>query len=208
MIVFGNVIQLRAFVRLGDQTAITVRHYLCTSHTGNGASIANAASSFNNLIATNLKALLTNQASFRGTGAQKIWPLPLSLPSLSSANQDDGSAGPDPLPQQVCGFFNMKTAYGGRSQISRVYVPYPDEADNDANTFRPTTGYMTRLGAAAANFITPFTAGAGADTSNLAPVVYHRGTHGSDFILTATAKQLWATQRRRGSFGRTNASPI
>lgn len=208
MIVFNDVVQFRVFTKLGDQTAINVRHYLCTSHTGTGATIAQAATSFNNLIATNWKTMIGLKATFRGTGAQKIWPLPLSLPALSNANQATGDSGDEPLPQQVCGYFNMKTAYGGRHQISRVYVPFPEEQDNDTLTFRPTAGYMTRLGAVAANFITPFTASAGANTSNLAPVVYHRATHGSDFILTATAKQLWATQRRRGSFGRTNESPI
>ena len=50
------------------------------------------------------------------------------------------------------------------------------------------------------------TAGSGGNTATLIPVIFHRGNGTTTDITLCKPRPLWATQRRRGDFGRINAN--
>jgi len=88
------------------------------------------------------------------------------------------------------------TPLSGQKNMSKVFVPYPYEAANDANG-APTAAYQLDLGALGTVLANDITVGAG-DTSTLTPIVYHRALALGDAIGGAFASDnKWHTQRRR-----------
>lgn len=208
MAAIGDIYALQIVNTQGNQTAYNIQHWQVIEVPGGaGRTDAQIALFFESLYAPLYKAVMTLNANFWGLRLQKIWPLPVLIPVLSIVSAGAGTAGTAALPKQLCGFYNRKGLLAGRTRISRQYVPFPDEDDNLNATCTPSVGYMTRLGAIAGVAITVQLVVAGADNVKLAPVIYHRTTHGVDALTTATAKQKWATQRRRGDFGRPNNPP-
>lgn len=117
-----------------------------------------------------------------------------------------GLAG-DVLPTQTAGLITKRTAVPGRRGRGRAYIPFPTESYNDANGL-PTNAYMTPAGALAFSISQSVLVGTLIDGNYLDPVILHRDTGGTSDILATLARQKWATQRRRGSYGRPNVSPF
>lgn len=208
MAAIGDIYALHVVCTQQQQTAYNIQHWQVNEVPGGaGRTDAQITLFFETLYAPLYKAVLTSLASFWGVRMQKIWPLPALIPVISVISAGPGTAGLASLPKQTCGFFNRKGLLAGRTRISRQYIPFPDEDDNLNATNTPSVGYMTRLGAIAGAALTVQTVAAGADSVKLAPVIYHRATHSTDQLYTATAKVKWATQRRRGDFGRPNVPP-
>jgi hypothetical protein len=165
------------------------------------------AKRFDVVLSATLIALLNNTAAYWGVGAQRIRPLPIGVEALWQGSAGPGTAGASPMPKQIAGIFSKITAFGGRAMRGRVYVPFPTDLDNSSPSDAPTVGYMTRLGAFAANVVATTAVTGGAGNASMVPVIYHRVSGNVDIIIGATARQKWATQRRRGDYGRPNDPP-
>jgi len=105
------------------------------------------------------------------------------------------SGGSSPLPRQTQGLLRINTnsVVGGRRVQGRLFVPVPDEGDNDTDA-TPTSSYTSQLNTGGAALLA-----AGATASTL--VVWHRpqgGGGGQAVIATGvSAQDKWAIQRRR-----------
>jgi len=55
---------------------------------------------------------------------------------------------------------------------------------------------------------TPTTVAAGGNDATLLPVVFHRATNTGNDITSYLVRPVWATQRRRGAYGRQNVPPF
>ncbi|MCJ7620358.1 MAG: hypothetical protein MUP64_09100, partial [Anaerolineae bacterium] len=99
----------------------------------------------------------------------------------------------------------------GRRKGGRMYIPFPGEGDNDATSL-PSAAYVARLATHATGVLNTLTVGV---TFTAIPVVQAITYVGGVLILGATrtitevrSSDRWATQRRRGSYGRKNISPL
>jgi hypothetical protein len=141
--------------------------------------------------------------------------VPLWAPAGSIAGNGVGTAGAVHLPKQTCGLISYVDGLSGRAHRGRMYVPFPSSADNVADGV-PTVGYVVNLGALLTALLVPIiVVGAGGNTT-IQPGLYHRAKVGpppvpqSITILSGppTPSTLWATQRRRGDYGRPNRAPL
>lgn len=106
-----------------------------------------------------------------------------------------GSGGTSPLPRQTQGLIRLGTSsvVNGRRVIGRIFVPAPDEGDNDTDA-TPNSSYLSQLNTAAGTLFTP-----GATSS--AAAVWHRpvgGAGGTAVLITSvSAQDRWAVQTKR-----------
>src|SRR5215475_589959 len=203
----NDIYQVKHVAFSGQQYAFIVRHWLVQNVTGTGMTDAALATAFDNLFAPLLKPLITASASYYGTQVQKIWPLPIFIPAGTSANTGIGTAAVNSLPKQTCGLISLRTAIAGRKGRGRLYVPFPSVGDDTA-AGAPVAGYVTRLNTLGAQLNVAQTLGVAPNQVTLRSVVYHRALHTTDAIITCISSNLWATQRRRGDYGRVNVAPF
>jgi hypothetical protein len=199
----GDIIQATFGCRFGDQLGLNVRHYRSVNTIGGVVTLQaladEMAADFDNIYPT----VLSGFAEFRGVMVQKIFPGPMGMPVVSSLAPVQGIVAGEPLPRQVSGLISFRTAFAGRRFRGRSYIPFPAEASNDADS-TPVNAYLTQMGVLALEFLQPRSVTEGAFTEQFQPTLWHRDTMTDDPILTATVNDAWATQRRRGSFGRPN----
>jgi hypothetical protein len=169
-------------------------------------------------LAAQMKLWLNNQSLYRGVMVQKIYPIPAGKPAVefTVANAGAGTAGAQQLPRQSCGLIYATTAKAGRAFRGRNYLPFPAAALQNATLDQPSAAAVAILGGVATILYGTFVVSVGGVLTTLTPIIFHRkankaGTtvaNGYDPILNFGGRLLWATQRRRGDYGRQNNSPI
>lgn len=118
----------------------------------------------------------------------------------------NGTVVGDPLPRQCSGIIGWRSGLIGASRRGRSYIPFAAEADN-VPAAHPSVGYLNNLDTLATflrNNIVPV----GGVPVTWALQVY--STTLDDFfeVESYVLPDKWATQRRRGDFGRTNVLPF
>lgn len=192
----NDVIIIRYFFSAQLQEAIVGLHYLSTASVGTPPAGNFISAQMEAAFAPLFIPLLSENAAYNRTDAQRIRPLPPTAPAESSALQSVGTVVGDMLPTQTAGLITKRTAFAGRSYRGRLYVPFPGEADN-AVMSTPSAGYVTRLIALATQVIANVIVTNGANAETWVPVLWHRETATTTPLADAVARSEWATQRRR-----------
>lgn len=206
----NDTIEIKLYSFCRDQLGINVLHYRVTGGTNlttvDGVQAADFAF---DQFATVLTNLMSDSADFVGTSFQKVRPAPATLAFFSTAASVPGAIVGDVLPLQSTGLITKRTDSIGRANRGRVYIPFPPESLNDAAGL-PTLGYVNGLDTLAEKIMGPINVGTITDpfSITLAGVVYHRSAGGSTLITTTVSRRKWATQRRRGSYGKPNVNPF
>ena len=206
MAINGNFYQVRVLAVLAPQIALNVFHYDVTATTGTGATEAQIALAFDNLLAAAYKAVMANPATYRGVGTKKVYPTQ-GLESISIANVGVGTGGANTLPFQTAALLHIQTALAGRKGRGRAYLPFPPVAGATAGG-EMAAGYVALCDAVGTALKTGVTAGGGGNTNTFTLGVYHRQTSAMDLWTSVACMAKWATQRRRGDYGRPNVAPF
>jgi len=185
-----------------EQVGLMVHFYRVAGISGTGTDLGTLAALIDTNLGPPILALLTTGSTYRGVRATVIDPLPPSAAAISTDGSGPGLVAGDTLPTQVSGIITLVTNLGGRAYRGRKYMPFPGEADNDPGAV-PSAAYQAALTALAPKFTATLTS-AGANNVTLLPILWHRKTRTYTDLQGAVAKPLWATQRRRGMFGRKN----
>jgi len=133
----------------------------------------------------------------------------LPPPASGIARDTDTGANASPtLPGQASYLISLYTNLAGRAYRGRNYVPFPMAVDQDTDN-TPKAAVVTALQAVAnALYIPQFITTGGGGTMTTTPVIYHRETQDSTPIFSALVQKRYATQRRRGDYGRLNSPEI
>jgi len=154
------------------------------------------------------KAVLSNEAKYYGTQVYLMNPIGLPpRPDSINGNTDFGTAGAGLLPTQSSGLITLRSSTLGKIGAGRTYIPFPTPVDNETNG-SPTVDYVSRLLDIGDFLKTNFLVVDGGVTATFRPCLYRGGTDTPRFIEERVARDAWATQRRRGDFGRLNANPF
>jgi len=207
LLVTGHIWQAKVYCFATDQLAVNVFHYQVTDQTGTLRTDADFAARLDFLLGPLYIALLAESTTYRGVGVQRINPIPPSVEVYSAIQTGPGEAIGDILPRQTSGLLSKRTGLAGRKYRGRAYIPFPAEGDNEADG-TPAGGYLTRLLALSDALEVPVVVGTAPNTATVTPVLWHRLTSTFDVITTISTNDKWATQRRRGSYGRVNTPPI
>jgi len=198
----------RIVCTLGAQTSVNVRHYSVGNVVGNGCFDTDFVTNLDAALAADYKAVMTNEATYRGVSVQRIVPGPKTVPVFTLANTGTGSMVSDPLPKQCAGVISWKTSFSGHKYRGRTYIPFPSEAHSSAGGV-PIGAYVTLLGNIRDRLVGSRNVSDGLGNSSiLDPCIFHRLTNNMTLIMSGAAKSSWATQRRRGDYGKANLPPF
>lgn len=203
----GDILEHRVWCSDGVQAAVNVRHYEVSSVVGGAVTDQDVATYMDGQLSPLYGALINNHATYNGVQLTKIFPNPPAVPVSSTVGSGVGVGGADALPLQVAGLLSLKTGFSGRAYRGRLYIPFPSQSGCNTQGGQGI-GYQT----AAVNLALAYTAAptitVGASSLKISPVIWHRSTATRTLVTSVGASPRWATQRRRGDYGRPNSSPI
>jgi len=205
----GDVIQFKTYCYLGNQVGINTYYYLVdsTSIAPPDLSQVGAALDLNFAQPAYLE-VLCNDAHYYGSSTTLMTGVTPYAPFYENANDDNGIGGAVPLAAQTCGLLSKVTDLRGPKYRGRVYIPFPATDAITAGTEHPNAAYQADVEAIGDALLTagPVVVIGGA-TVHLTPVLWH-GTDGPPTVISSyEAKALWATQKRRGDYGKGNLVP-
>ena len=203
----GDIWSGTAVVHLMEQIALPTFYFKVENTVAPGINDLEWATAFATAITTPLLAALTTKADLIGVYVQRHNPGDITPRAADKSTAGIGTNGSTALPHQTCGLTTWYTAKTGRSQRGRTYWPFPATAmqTSDGVPAGGTQALYIAIGTALLG-ISPVIGFAGQCDMKMG--VFHRGTHTIDAITNQLVSAKWATQKRRGMFGRPNVSPI
>jgi hypothetical protein len=203
----NDVLAIKVFCYLTNQVSINTFNYTVTTLATAGVTYDNVATFFDTLMAPLFKPLICNVATYNVTHAQRLFPLPVSVYSESSASAGVGTGGPIALPSQCAGIISSKTLIAGQRYRGRKYIPFPSTVAASA-TGVPIAGYITNLDALATVAESAQNVVSGASTAVLTPILLHHFPAGSFTpIWQFNPSPKWGTMKKRGNYGQPNPLP-
>lgn len=202
----GSVLQVRLVCQDAEQASINVLHFRATSVAGSPTD-QGAADSLDAAISALAYPLLNNHATYNGIGVRIIFPSASTPEVRSTAGAGVGTGGADALPRQSAGLVTWLSNTIRPHGQGRMYAPFPPAQKNTTNG-APSGAYLASLTTLAAYLLAPIAVGAGGDTALVRLVIWNKATSVSTFATDLRVGSGWATQRRRGSYGRSNAPPF
>ena len=157
-----------------------------------------------------LQPLLTTGVLLQGIRYVPVPNTDRIAPIYSNAIAAVGNGGAIALPKQATALCRFKADVLGKSGENRIYIPFPPAFGNET-TGELTVGYIGLLIDLATFLSQPqvcnSTTGA---AGQIIPTlnVKHGVFAAPQPIASGIAGRAWATQRRRGDYGRTNKSPF
>jgi hypothetical protein len=206
-VVNGTILRQTVGCYLSPQVAINQVHWEVSGLVGT-VSDQDCCDDLNIFAANAYIPILNINATYWGVKIQIVQTtFPKPIPVVNASLTAVGGVAGDVLPYQICGIFTKFTNNGGRIGRGRFYVAFPSEGLNTA-AGQPSAAYLTLLGTLASNFCTQATITGGSGTCVLNPILYHYGAPPFPTPITGfRANPKWATQRRRGDYGKTNLIP-
>jgi hypothetical protein len=160
-----------------------------------------------NSVAARYKAIMSPDARYRGTGIKKVVGAGTTSEEVISSNDGPGTVAGNLLPSQVTGMTTVQTGFAGRANRGRIYWPFPSEADDIAGAI-PDPTYVVRADAAASILTGSPTLVFGAMVLTWTVLLHHRVPNTNTPTTGRLTRPKWATQRRRGQYGKTNVLPF
>lgn len=202
----GDILESRFVCVAGVQVGINVRHWERTQATGGDVSNSSVGIALLNRLMPLYQAVISSVSAVSGIGITKIHPLPRGMESVSTFGANMGQVAGDILPLQVSGLITVRSALAGPGGRGRIYIPFPGETDNDGNG-HPVITHTDRMSSLAAGYFTSLLVTEGPITNTFNARIWKRMARVAVPVTSMTARPNWATQRRRGEFGRPNNLP-
>lgn len=203
----NDVLLVQLVTQDNEQTALNNFHFVVDTVGALAATDQDFANTLDSAVQAAVKPILNSGATYKGVVVQKIFPAPPYPSQFSTTGAGLGTGGATALPRQSAGFTKWITGMTGRHGHGRTYWPFPSTTDNQVDGV-PTAAYIAKL-STLSNVIFTFAAlAAGGRTATVSLVLWDRVGHLSTLVTTFALPTKFATQRRRGSFGRPNPSPI
>lgn len=204
----GEIYRSRMACYAGNQLGLMISHWLVIDVVGgatiDGSHIATRLAVVQNAL---IKALIGTTTKYLGHGVQRVFPA-VDPEQVNTINSGYGTQVTDNLPRQVSGIFTLRSGFIGRANRGRQYMPFPTEGDNPDQA-APSVPYVDALQNLANTYSVPLVVTVGLESATLRAVVYRRlNPAASPIVLSTIARGKWATQRRRGNYGRPNDVPF
>lgn len=189
-----------------SQVAVLNRYWTVATEVIPGpVTFADVALTLDSLLSALYKPLIYNSAIYQGCRVRRVYPANVDGWGTSIAGVGTGTGGTVALPTQATGLARLFTDFIGATNEGRQYIPFPSVTSNET-TGKPNAQYITDAKALAAQLVAPVTAApGGGGTFDLLPILWRpRAPAGFTLLKTSTASGSWATQKRRGAYGRLN----
>jgi hypothetical protein len=207
LLAIGDVIKATIICADSEQASYNTVYYEVT---GVGATIAvlgDFAESFSTAVEAPFKAILSDTAAYGGVRTQIVFPLPLKAAALNYLHQGPGTGGVIGMARQASSLITWRTDLAGPGFRGRIYLPFPPTDAAQGGGF--ASAVFQAKCQAVADAIRNFTAVAGAAgaTATVRQILWKKAGQVKTPVISGTAGNLFATQKRRGSYGRPNSPP-
>jgi len=212
----GDIFVARVYCTSGDQVSINSFYYKFIASAGIQPTDQDVATNLDTVFAPLYKLVLADTDTYNGTQVQIVDPFtpgPTPAAVFDNTNGGLGSIAAAVLPRQTCGISTWQTNFAGRKFRGRTYWPFPTlsfDVGEGVPTNAAVVAYQNiAVGALGFTFIAGF-------AGTFEQVLFHRNfPHAvppilptADVITNVLTHKKWATQRRRGSYGRPNVAPF
>jgi len=202
----GEIWSTKIHCYTASQLSINTIHWKVVATTGTSATDLQLADAVDAAVAAPYKVLLANAATYYGVKAVRYSPKATAIPQYVDANAGVGVAGANILPTQVCGLARLYTQTIGRVGRGRFYVPFPDASFVTAE--EPNAAYRAAVTNLTTAILGITVIGAGGNVASIQWVIAGKKNFGTGYpVTTLISGTKWATQRRRGDYGRINLVP-
>jgi len=213
----NDLAEIKIYALLRGQIGIFGCHYSVTAVAG-GMTDADLAAAFNSEVDDLVKAWYCTEAVFKGIGVRIVRPDQDSIEEFNKTTAGAGTAGAT-LPTQLTGIITKRTNKGGPRYRGRMYPPFP--GSNNMSTGQINAAGQTVLFNLKQFMLQPGNLVVGAASATISPVVWGRAIAGNLVLDPPILPQAevftpitsmdpaseFATQRRRGFFGKVNSLP-
>jgi hypothetical protein len=206
----GDVIFTRWYALLNQQLSVNTINFLVIADPASTWTDVTLLATLAGTVAPVYKPLLNSGAEFGGSSITTLLGATGKIATKTEYEifgQGPGLGGTQPLPTQTSIIVQLKTNGPGKGGLGRIYIPFPSTTDN-ANGGVPAGAYQAKVDTFRLAVYTRHTyTDAGKGIIELEPIIWHRKTKNYDLVESTKVHTLWATQRRRGSYGRLNNLP-
>lgn len=201
----GDLLKCQVWTADLEQAAVNTVYYRVLTITGT-PDTDDVAVDFNTAMKAVYPVLLSDTAGYLGVQVTDITALPLQSPSNFS-DPVVGTGGTIGAPRQSAPLLRFVTGFAGPKGRGRLYIPFMPAAGLATAGFA-STAYLADM-VLMMNALSGFTSfSVGGNSGTLEQVLFHRITKTGTKIITWSTTNKIATQKRRGSFGRANVSPV
>lgn len=208
-LVVGHTYRTRLVTFSGAQVGLNILYYRCFQ----GPALADQteqsfADHMSQLVAPLYRAILPEQASFRGVGVRDV-ATPLALEFTQNGQSQAGLVQGGIGAKQIAGLVAKFTAVNTPRARGRMYAAFPGLGSMETDG-RPTGVYENQLDAMADVLFANISFGPNLNPTVMEPVIFSPGPGIIQInkIIQHRTRNRWATQRRRGDFGPTNIVPF
>jgi hypothetical protein len=174
------------------------------------------ADAMNTVFAASYKNWMAPQSSWRGTAVRWVSATGITQASYVNVSSDGvGTAAGNTLPAQVSGLVSWKTALAGRRYRGRIFVGFPSDNWTNADGTMSAAG-QTELATIQTLYTVPIVVAPAGGVQGITLALYMRSllavgpprTYSYFPVTQGIARARWASQRRRGQYGRQNVLPF
>ncbi len=201
----GDLVEMTIYCKFDEQVSANVLCFVASSVTP-GPTVQTVASAYDGAYGPIMKDWVCDAAEYLGVSVRNLTATVPEISAIAKANAGGGDSG-NSLPRQLAGLISWRTSVGGPRGRGRTYLPFPgvDFLLND---------HINAAGVAVMNdfgvqFVGPDVVVGDGGSVTLTGSIRHRGLFAplSHVVQTFTESTQFATQRRRGFFGRPNGVP-
>jgi len=185
------------------QLSVLRRYYRVTTLLGGPITFLNVATAYSNLVEASYKDLIYNGATFRGVRVRRVAPANDDNWAIFTGDAGVGISGPNALPLQTSGLITFGGPTMGARGLGRQYIPFPAVLDNTA-AGEPTVGYKNRVAVLGGLIVADLSVASGGSSVVLSHVNWRSGSLAFQYLDIVQRVGNWATQRKRGSYGKAN----
>ncbi len=206
-VAIGDIAQVRVIYKgAAGEEAINTYHYIVTTVGATPATDHDIAQAFDGANASAIIPALPTDCKYDGVEVSLITYIPAFVTQRAGALAGPGTWASIAMGQQVSGIISWFTRLAGPKFRGRLFFPFPGVSAILAGI--PTTAYLSALNAVAVAFFGFTTVSVSGRTCGLLPVLWHRRTRTFDYIANANLPDKFATQKRRGNYGKNTMPPF
>jgi len=199
-----DVLKIRCITNLEAQMGFNVLHYLVTSIVNAGLSLQELADELFPTLSDMWADVMADNAQFRAVGVQRLDPVtPPTIEFYSADAPINGVAGEEATAPQVAGLIYRRALLSSRANRSYTYLPFP--ADDSISPWgRPSVAYTANAETIRDFLLQDVPVVAGANTTVLRPIIFHRATFSWSFPVSAIVRPAFSQQKRRSFIRRSD----
>ena len=209
----GDILQIRTVCYTATQIAMNVLHYRVSALVNVGLTLDQIATAFSFDVAGKYKALMSSISKYRGVGVCNLMP-PRTVEYVSTAHDGPGLGTTGNVPTQTSYIIRNRGNLAGRQGVGHIYPGFP-RLDYSSIGGTPTAAAVADLTQLAEQLGPTVTLEQGASTTIMDLIIRNKDTQlplpqtptGTPVFQMYPAT-IFATQRRRGSFGASNIPPF